>query len=345
MTYLDNSATTKINEEVLKIVSKDLFTSIKESELVTYQNKIKELLNTNLVPIITSGSSESNNLAIKGICENSNKKEIITTHLEHSSVNETLKYLETKGFKIKYTPIKDTVLDIKELEKLINDNTALITVTLVNSETGMLNDINEIGRVAKEHNVPFHTDLTQGIGKIKIDLTNVDLASISSHKFHGPKGMGILLKNKDLNLTPIIYGERVYNLGLLKGMIKALELSLKSLNTNYKKTEDLRSYLKDNIKSLPDISINESKKNIPHILNFSVLSYKPETFLHYLEMDDIYISTKSACSSGDYSEAVLDLTKDMKKAETSVRISLSEENTKEELDKVIELIKRREHGR
>lgn len=345
MTYLDNSATTKINEEVLKIVEKDLFTGIEEKNLELYLNKIKELLNTNLVPIITSGASESNNLAIKGICEKNSKKEIITTHLEHSSVNETLKYLKTKGFKIKYIPIKDTVLDLKSLEALINDNTALITVTLVNSETGMLNDINEIGRIARKYNVPFHTDLTQGVGKIKIDLTNVDLASISSHKFHGPKGIGILLKNKDLNLMPIIYGKRVYNLGLLKGMIKALELSLKNLKSNYKKTEDLRTYLVDNIKSLPDISINESKNNIPHILNISVSNYKPETFLHYLEMEDIYISTKSACSSGDYSEAVLDLTKDMKKAETSVRISLSEENTKEELDKVIELIKRREHGR
>ncbi len=345
MTYLDNSATTKINDEVLKIVEEDLFTSVKESELSYYQSKIKDLLNTNLIPIITSGSSESNNLAIKGICESNSKKEIITTHLEHSSVNETLNYLKTKGFIIKYIPVKDTMLDLDSLENLITENTALITVTLVNSETGMLNDINEIGRIAKKHNIPFHTDLTQGIGKININLDNVDLASISSHKFHGPKGIGILLKNKDLNLTPVIYGERVYNLGLLKGMIKALELSLKSINSNYKKTEDLRIYLKDNIKSLPDISINESKNNIPHILNLSVLSYKPETFLHYLEMNDIYISTKSACSSGDYSEAVLDLTKDMKKAETSVRISLSEENTKEKLDKVIELIKRREHGK
>ena len=128
-------------------------------------------------------------------------------------------------------------------------------------------------------------------------------------------------------------------------MIKALEISLKDIASNYKKTEDLRSYLKIKIKSLPDISINESKNNIPHIFNFSIKGYKPETFLHYLEMSDIYISTKSACSSGDYSEVVLDLTKDMKKAESSVRISLSEEITKSDLDKVIELIERREHGR
>ena len=345
MTYLDNSATTKINEEVLKTVSKDLFTPIEEEKLNPYQDKIKTLLNTDLDVIITSGSTESNNLAIKGICENSNKNEIITTHLEHSSINETLKYLENKGFIIKYIPIKDTILDLDSLKELITEKTALITVTLVNSETGMLNDINKIGEIAHKHGILFHTDITQGIGKISIDLKNVDLASFSSHKFHGPKGIGVLLKNEKLNLKPLIYGKRTYNLGLINGMIKALEISLKNIDSNYKKTEELRNYLKENINNLPDISINESRNNIPHILNFSVLSYKPETFLHYLGMHDIYISTKSACSSGDYSEAVLDLTGDMKRAETSVRISLSEENTKEQLDKVIELIKRREHGK
>lgn len=343
MTYLDNSATTKINEEVLKEVSKDLFTKVNENDLEPYKNEIQKLLNTNLDVIITSGSTESNNLALKGI--NNNKNEIITTHLEHSSINETLKYLENYGYKIKYIPIKDKVLDLEKLENMINDNTALITVCLVNSETGMLNDINKLGKIAHKHNVVFHTDITQGIGKINIDLKDVDLASISSHKFHGPKGIGILLKNKNLNLKPLIYGERTYNLGLLKGMIKGLEISLNDIDYNYEKVKDLRTYLINNINNIPGISINESKENIPHILNISVLNYKPETFLHYLEMSDIYISTKSACSSGNYSEAVLDLTKDMKKAETSVRFSLSENITKENLDKVIELIKRREHGR
>lgn len=345
MIYLDNSATSEISKEALNTSSVDLFKEMSEQDLKKFKMRIKELLGTDLEPIITSGSSEANNLAIKGICSRSSKKEIITTHLEHSSINETLKYLETIGFTVRYIPIKDTVLDLEELPNMINSNTALITVCLVNSETGTLNNINKIGEIAHEHGVVFHSDLTQGIGKIPISLANVDLASISSHKFHGPKGVGVLLKNKSINLTPLIYGKRSYNLGIVKGMIKALEISLNRIDANYRKVEELKCYFKKNIKYLPDIIINESKENIPHILNISVLKYKPETFLHYLEMYDIYISTKSACSSGDYSEAVLAITNDMKRAETSVRISISEENSKQQLDKVIELIKRSEHGK
>lgn len=345
MTYLDNSATSKINDEVLYQVEKDLFKGVNKNELKNYTDKIKKLLNTDLDVVITSGSTESNNYAIKGMCEKSNKREIITTNLEHSSVNESLKYLESKGYIIKYIPLKDTMIDLKELEKMINENTALITVTYVNSEVGIINNINEIGKIAKKYKIPFHTDLTQGVGKIKINLENVDLASMSSHKFHGPKGIGILLKRSKIELKPLIYGERCYNLGLLNGMIKALENSYLNLDSNYEKVTDLRNYLKEKLKDIPEIKIIESKNNLPHIFNISVLGYKPETFLHYLEMSNIYISTKSACSNGDYSKAVYELTKDMERALTSVRLSLSEEITKEELDKVIDLIKERKHGK
>lgn len=345
MIYLDNSATSIISDQTLNEVSKDLFTEIKEKDLKEYTNKIRKLLNTNLDVVFTSGSTESNNYAIKGVCGNTEKKEIITTNLEHSSINETLKYLESKGYIIKYIPLKDTVLDLEKLVSMINDNTALITVTYVNSEIGIINNINEIGKIAKKYKVPFHTDLTQAIGKIKVNLDNIDLASMSAHKFHGPKGIGILLKNKDINLKPLIYGDRKYNLGLIKGMIKALEISLSNIEENYNKVTELRDYLKDNIRFIPDIKINESKKNLPHIFNISVLNYKPETFLHYLEMSDIYISTKSACSKGDYSKAVLELTDDMKRASSSVRISLSEDIEKKDLDKVIYLIKEKKHGK
>lgn len=343
MTYFDNSATTKINEEVLKIVSNDLFTKVTEEELGPYKDEIKKLLNTDLDVIITSGSTESNNLVLKGL--NFSKKEIITTHLEHSSINESLKYLEENGYVIKYIPVKDGVLDLEKLEDMISDNTLLISVCLVNSETGILNDINKIGKIAHKHGVFFHTDITQGIGKIPISLSMVDFASFSSHKFHGPKGIGVLLKNKDISLKSLIYGERTYNLGLIRGMVKALDVSLKEMNYNYDKVKSLRDYFINCLEGIPNVLINEGFDNIPHILNISVLDYKPETFLHYLEMFDIYISTKSACSSGNYSEAVLDLTHDINRALTSVRFSLSEDIDKKDIDKVIELIKRGSHGR
>lgn len=345
MTYLDYSATTKINDKVLEIAKQDLFTKATSSDLEIYKQKIKDILKTDLEVIFTSGSSESNNYALKGICKDNSKKEIITSHLEHSSINETLKYLEKEEFIIKYAPLKDGIIDLEKLKQLITKNTALITITSVNSETGMLNPINEIGLIANQNNIPFHTDLTQSIGKVNISLENIDLASISSHKIYGPKGIGLLLKKESIDLKPLIYGQRTYNLGLIKGLTKALELSISTIKENYKKVEDLNKYLKDSLISLPNIIINSKQNSIPHILNISVLNYKPETFLHYLEMSDIYISTQSACHIGDYSEAIYEITKDKHLAETSVRISLSHLTEKKDLDKLIELIKRSEHGR
>lgn len=348
MTYLDYSATTMINNEVLKEIGNSLFESATEEELNAYKKKIQNILNTDLEVNITSGSTESNNWALKGIChgENNSKNKVITTQMEHSSINESLKHLETKGYKILYAPLKDGTVDIDKLESLLTDEVALITISSVNSETGTLQPVEQIAKLAKKHKIPFHCDMTQSIGKINISFNNIDLISISAHKLYGPKGIGLLLKTKNTDLKNIIYGQRKYNLGLIKGLTKALEISLKNLNQNYKKVEDLNNYLKDNLKSLPNITINQSKNYIPHILNISISNYKPETFLHYLEQDDIYISTKSACSSSNsYSMPVYALTGNINLAETSVRISISHLTCKNDLDKVITLIKRGKHAR
>ena len=343
MTYLDYSATTMINKDVLKEIGNNLFKEANKEEQKEYKEKIQKILNTSLEVNITSGSTESNNWALKGICQdNPNiKNKIITTEMEHSSINETLEYLKTKGYEVIYSPLKDGGIDIESLEKILTKEVALITVASVNSETGTLQPVEKIAKLSKKYKIPFHCDMTQSIGKINIPLENIDLISLSAHKIYGPKGIGLLLKNKDLPIKSIIYGERKYNLGLLKGLTKALEISQKNLEQNYKKVEDLQSYLKDNLKILPNIIINQSKSSIPHILNISVLNYRPETFLHYLEQDQIYISTKSACSTtNSYSKSVYALTNDKHLAETSVRISISHLTTKEELDKVITLIKR-----
>ena len=348
MTYLDYSATTMINDKVLKEIETSLFKRATEEELNNYKNKIKNILNTTLEVNITSGSTESNNWALKGICheKDNNKYKVITTQMEHSSINESLKYLETKGNEILYAPLKDGTVDIEKLEPLLTDKVALITISSVNSETGTLQPVEQIAKLAKKHKIPYHCDMTQSIGKINIPFNNIDLISISAHKIYGPKVIGLLLKNKNIDLKNIICGQRKYNLGLIKGITKALEISLKDLNQNYKKVEDLNNYLKDNLKSLPNIIINQSKNSIPHILNISILNYKPETFLHYLEQDGIYISTKSACSSSNsYSKSVYALTENKHLAETSVRISISHLTYKNDLDKVIALIKRGKHAR
>lgn len=348
MTYLDYSATTMINPEVLKEIEENLFKIPTKEELKKYKQKIQKILNTDLEVNITSGSTESNNWALKGICQdNPNiKNKIITTKMEHSSINETLEYLKTKGYEVIYAPLKEGIIDIDNLEKLLTKEVSLITVASVNSETGTKQPVEKLAELSKKYKIPFHCDMTQSIGKTNISLENIDLISISAHKIYGPKGIGLLLKNKDLSLKNIIYGERKYNLGLIKGLTKALEISMENQEKNYKKVEDLQNYLKDNLKSLPNIIINQSKSSIPHILNISVLNYKPETFLHYLEQDKIYISTKSACSTtNSYSKSVYALTNNKHLAETSVRISISNLTTKEELDKVINLIKRGEHAR
>lgn len=348
MTYLDYSATTMINPEVLKEIEENLFKIPTKEELKKYKQKIQKILNTDLEVNITSGSTESNNWALKGICQdNPNiKNKIITTKMEHSSINETLEYLKTKGYEVIYAPLKEGIIDIDNLEKLLTKEVSLITVASVNSETGTKQPVEKLAELSKKYKIPFHCDMTQSIGKTNISLENIDLISISAHKIYGPKGIGLLLKNKDLSLKNIIYGERKYNLGLIKGLTKALEISMKNQEKNYKKVENLQNYLKDNLKSLPNIIINQSKSSIPHILNISVLNYKPETFLHYLEQDKIYISTKSACSTtNSYSKSVYALTNNKHLAETSVRISISHLTTKEELDKVINLIKRGEHAR
>lgn len=346
MIYLDYAATTKINEEVLALVKKDLTTKIEENDLASYKKQIQKLLNTNLEINFTSGSSESNNWAIKGIIKNTTKKTIITTKLEHSSIKETLNKLEKQGYTIIYAPLENGIVNLTKLENLINNDTALITISSVNTETGIIEPINEIGKIARSKNVPFHSDITGSVGKINIPLDNVDLASFTAHKFYGPKGIGVLLTNKNIKLEKLIYGKRNYNLGLIKGLTKALEQAQENINENYDKVNELYTYLKTNIQNMPNISINENDQKLPHIMNISVSNYKPETFLHYLELNDIYISTQSACSkSNSYSEAVYALTNDKEKAETSVRISLSPHTKKQELDELIKIVKRGKHGR
>ena len=339
MTYLDYSATTKIPKEVLDEVSKDLFTKATNKDIKDYQNKIKNILNTDHDVIFTSGSSESNNYAIKGISLNTKKKEIITTEVEHSSITETLSYLKSQGFIIKTIPIHDGLLSLSELKKAITKDTALITITAVNSETGLLNPVNEIGKIAKENNILFHCDMTQSIGKINIPLDNIDLISLSSHKFYGPKGIGLLLKKPNIKLKPLIYGKRNYNLGLIKGLTKSLEEALSNIDEKYKKVEGLNNYLKDNLKNLPNIIINQSSNSIPHILNISLSNINSEEALEYFSNNNIFISSKTACSSGNYSQVVNELYHDITRAENSIRISISYKTTKEELDIFIEKLK------
>ncbi len=300
--------------------------------------------------IYTSGSSEANNLAIKGIAfkYQNRGKHIITSHFEHSSIYGALNYLMTLGFDVDFVKSDENgKVDLEDLKKLIRKDTVLVTIASVNSEIGILQDINEIGKIIKEYPFcHFHSDMTQSVGKVKVDNSMVDLISFSAHKFYGLKGIGCLIKKEKTELIPIIHGGKsttAYRSGtpalpLIVSLAKALRLI--NSNNDYNHILELNNYLKDNLKGYKKVYINSNDKCIPHILNISVVGVRPETFLHALEAYDIYISTQSACAVGDYSKAVLALTNDMDRAKSSLRISLSYLTTKEEIETFLDAFKK-----
>ena len=354
MTYLDYSATTPVDEEVLDSFVKATKyignpnslhkLGVKSKHLIDAStNQISKILNIKPSEIIyTSGASESNNTIIKAMEKFQNRgKHIITTKLEHSSIYGPLKQLEEKGFKIDYVPLEKGIVKLDELKKLLTDDTVLVTISMVNSETGIRQPIEEIGKLLKKYpKIIFHSDITQAVGKIKFDLTNVDAASFSAHKFFGFKGIGILYKKENLNIEPLIAGGKsttVFRSGtppleLIVSTAKALRLSYQNIDDDIKKVQELNQIIKNKLKDYPNLSINSNENSITHILNISIKGIKPETMLHSLEENDVYISTQSACSIGNASKSVLALTNDEEKAKTSIRISISKKTTKTDIE-------------
>lgn len=361
MVYLDYSATTPVNKEVLDSFNKTCTSFIGNSnslhklgveakkleEQATKQ--ISELLNVHDFDIIyTSGSSESNNTVIKGICEKyqNRGKKIITTNLEHSSIYGPLGYLQKKGFEVEIVnTLDDGTVDIEHLKSLMDDEVILVTVASVNSETGLLQPIDIIGKVVKEYSkCYFHVDMTQSIGKINVSFDNIDLVSFSAHKFYGIKGIGVLLKRKNIVIEPLIHGGKsttVYRSGtpalsLIVSLSKALRLSITNLENNQKYVKKYHDIIIEKLSKYNHVHINSNDRCIPHIINFSVDFVKPETLQHALEEHDIYISTQSACSSGhSISKAVLELTKNEEYASHSVRVSLSHLTTEQEVNQFL----------
>ena len=360
MIYLDNSATTMVDDRVLETFNKvcknypgnsnSLHSlGIKSKELEEYATeKISNLLGVKPSEIIyTSGASESNNTVLKGVASKYKNRgnHIITTYLEHSSVLETCKYLENKGFIIDYVKIKDNgLIDIEDLERLLTDNTILVSVAYVDSELGIRQDIDTISKIVKKHpKCYFHVDATQAIGKIKVDPTSIDFISMSAHKIFGLKGIGILIKKDNIVIDNLIHGGKsttIYRSGtpalpLICSLMKALELVIPNIDKNYEYVSSLSRKIKDNLKKYDNIHINSTENSIPYIINFSVIGVKPETFIHTMEEEDIYLSTKSACSTSDVSLSVDSIYHNREISMSSIRISLSYKNTEEEIDKFI----------
>ena len=357
MTYLDYSATTPVDKRVLESFDRTCIEyignpnslhseGVKAKKLMDAAvNQVASLLNVKDNEVIfTSGATESNNLAIMGVISkyNDRGKTIISTKLEHSSVLETLNYIEKNGYNIKYVKLDNNgQVDLNNLKELLNDDVIMVSISEVNSEIGIIQDVNKIGEVLKEYpRIIYHVDGTQAIGKKKVDLTNIDLYSFSAHKFYGLKGVGCLIKKNNIILEPLIHGgksQSIYRSGtpalpLIVSTARALKLILSDLDYNISYVKELNGYLKNELSKIEEITVNSNEYTVPHIINISVVGIKPETLLHALEEDEIYVSTKTACSNDDYSISVYALTNDLEKAKASLRISLSYLTKENEID-------------
>ena len=361
MIYLDYSATTPVDKRVLNTFNKVCLEypgnsnslhklGVEAKELEEYSTqKIAEILNLKDQEIIyTSGASESNNQAIKGVCSKyqNRGKHIITTLLEHSSILSVMNYLANQGFSIDYVKIKDDgQVDVEHLKQLMTNDTILVSICAVDSELGIKQPIEEISNMIKEYpKCFFHVDCTQALGKIPLNFQLMDFASISAHKIFGMKGIGLLIKKKNIIIDNLIHGGKsttVYRSGtpalpLIVSTMKAISLIIPSIQTNFQEVEKLHQLLIENLKQYPDLSINSTKYSIPYTINLSFKHIKPETFVHAMDEHDIYISTKSACSNtNSMSDAVYAVTKDREKAMRSIRISLSYLTTKEEVEQFL----------
>lgn len=365
MIYLDYSATTPVDEEVLDsyikccrnylgnpnslhklgVESKKLMDSATEQVAHLLRCKSSEV-------IFTSGASESNNLALIGVCEyyKNRGKHIVTTKLEHSSILETVAYLEKHGYIIDYVPILENgLIDLEALSRLITKDTILVSIAQVSSEVGILQPIEEIAKIVKKHPTTiFHVDGTQAVGKIPVSLENIDLYSFSAHKFYGMKGIGCLIKKENIQLEPLIHGGKSQSnyrsgtpaLPLIVSISKALRLSILDLDSRYQKVKYFSDLLKKELLNIDGIILNSEDTSIPHIVNLSIPNIKPETMLHALEEKEIYISTKTACSK-DHSDS-LSLTTMGRSHEISgysLRVSISHLTTEQEIDSFVENLK------
>lgn len=363
MIYLDYSATTPVNEEVLKTfieVNRKYVGNpnslhklgLDAKKLIDAStNQIANILGVKSSEIIyTSGATEANNTALIGICHKykNRGKNIITTELEHSSIIETLKYLETEGFTVNYVKLDaNGLVDLEDLKKLMNEDTILVTIASVSSELGIIQPIDQIAKIVKTNKKTFfHSDITQSIGKVKLNLENIDLASFSAQKFHGLKGIGCLIKKENIIIEPLIHGGKsttVYRSGtpspaLIASMAKALRLCYENFDEKEKHIKDLQIFLLKELKKL-DIFVNSNKYSVPNIINISLKNIKSETMLHALEEEEIYVSTTTACSTSNKSHAVYAVTHDEQRAQKSIRISISYFTTKKEVNKFIEVFK------
>ena len=301
----------------------------------------------------TSCGSESNNLALKGIAYANKQKgnHIITTKIEHPSILQTCKTLEDEGYKVSYLNVdEDGRISLQELENLINENTILISVMFANNEIGTIQDIPKIGEIAKKHGVIFHTDAVQAVGNVKIDVKkfNIDVLSMSAHKFYGPKGVGALYIKETIPFKKIQDGghqERnkragTENIAGIVGLGKAIEMAYQNLEVYNGKLQELRDYYIAQVEEkIPDVKINGHRSiRLPGNANISFKSIIGEDLLLKLDEQGICASTGSACSAGSEkpSHVLLAIGLQQQLSQGALRITIGNENTKDDIDFLVE---------
>lgn len=366
--YLDNSATTRTYKECAELVADVLYNyygnpsslhrkGIEAEKLVKKaKEQLAETLKVSPNEIyFTSGGTESDNLAILGACEASRGRHIISTCVEHPAVLNTLQSLEKKGFAVDLLPVdKNGVADIERLSKMLRRDTALVSVMHVNNEIGTIQPVEKISKIVKGANpsTVFHIDAVQSYGKLPFTASSVgaDMISMSAHKIHGPKGVGALYVKNRTKLAPIVFGggqqngirPGTENVAGIAGFGMTAERACRDLEENAERMIALRKRLCDGITSLIDeTKVNTpSELSAPHILNVSFARVKSEVLLHSLEADGIFVSSGSACSSHKKgpSYVLTAIGTERRMIDGSIRFSLSEFNTAEEIDYTVERV-------
>ena len=367
--YFDNSATTKPYDEVIEAVSKGMKeyfgnpSSLHkigmncEKRLNEAREYFASTIKCNKEEIyFTSGGSEGNNLILKGLLKPGHH--FITTAFEHHSIISTCKQLEEKGVKVTYLDVdSEGRISLEDLEEAITKDTVLVSIMQVNNEIGVIQDIEAIGKLIKERSsrAKFHVDAVQGYGKLPIDVnkSNVDFLTVASHKIHGPKGVGFIYIKKGIILNSLISGGSqekgiragTENLSGIIGFEKAAQMTFEEMESRYDKVLELKKYFVERLNEIKDIRLNgEIDGFSPYILNVSFLGVRAEVLLHLLEEQNIYVATGSACTSkssaahGSYVIKSLGLSN--KEVESAIRFSFSYENTKEEVDYTIDVLKK-----
>lgn len=366
--YVDNAATTSLSKSVLNAMipyytenygnPSSLYSIGRDAKKAVEcaREEIANCFNADVNEIFfTSGGSESDNWAIKGIAyeqAKKGKKHIITSKIEHHAVLHTTEFLENQGFEVTYLSVtEDGIIDINELENAIRPDTALVTIMYANNEIGTIQPIDDIGVICKKHNVIFHTDAVQAVGNVEIDVKkqNIDLLSVSAHKLHGPKGVGILYIRKGIKILNLIHGgaqERgrrasTENVAGIIGASVAIKEACHNINEKAAKISKLRDYLIDEVLRIEKSRLNGSREHrLPGNANFCFEGIEGESLLLLLDMKGICASSGSACTSGslDPSHVLLSIGLPHEIAHGSLRISLSSYNTKEEIDYILEVL-------